>query len=146
LNEKEIMERRNEYISELLNEQSECQLNEVAKVEGPLKEITEEDVKAALEGVKKGKAAGLTGVTIDLLQAAAMVGLRELTNIMNDKMYGEKIPEDWKSNTTIPIYKGMGDVMEYGKYRRMRLLEHGMKVYEYVLENRIRDMVAIGNY
>jgi len=50
----------------------------VAKVEGPLKEITEEEVKAALEGIP-------TGVTSDLLQAAGMVGLRDLTNIMNGK-------------------------------------------------------------
>jgi len=54
--------------------------------------------------MKKGKATGLTEITIDLLQAAGMVGLRELTNIMNDKIYGEKILEDWKCTTTIPIY------------------------------------------
>jgi len=62
------------------------------------------------------------------------------------KMYGESIPEDWKSSTTIPIYKGKGDAMDCGKYRRVRLLEHSMKVYEYVLEKIMRDMVAIGNY
>jgi len=59
----------------------------VAKVERPLKEITDEEVKAALKGMKKGKTAGPTGVTIDLFQAAEKVGLRELTNIMNDKIY-----------------------------------------------------------
>jgi len=42
----------------------------VAKVEGPLKKITEEELKAVLKVIKKGKAAGPTGVTIDLLQAA----------------------------------------------------------------------------
>jgi len=36
--------------------------------------------------------------------------------------------------------------MECGKYRGVRLLEHGRKVYEYILEKRIRDMVAIGIY
>jgi len=36
--------------------------------------------------------------------------------------------------------------MEYGKYRGLRLLKHGMKVYEYVLEKRMQNMVAIGNY
>jgi len=65
---------------------------------------------------------------------------------MNYKIYEEKIPEDWKSNTTILIYKGKGDAMECGKYRRVTLLEHGMKVYKYLLEKRMRNMVAIGNY
>jgi len=75
-----------ECFSELLNEQNEYQLDEMAKVEGPLTEITEEDVKSALKGIKKGKATGPTGVTIDLLQVTGMVGLRELTNVMNDKI------------------------------------------------------------
>ena len=144
--EKEIMERWREYFSKLLNEQSDYQLDEVEKVEGPLKEITAEEVEAALKEMKKGKAAGPSGVTSDLLRAAGRVGLRELTNIMNEKLYGEKIPEDWQNSTTIPIYKGKGDAMECGKYRGVRLLEHGMKVYEYVLEKRLRDMVEIGNY
>jgi len=61
VNEKEIMERWKEYFSELLNEHSEYQLDEVAKVEAPLKEITEEEVKAALKGMKKEEVAGLTG-------------------------------------------------------------------------------------
>jgi len=60
VNEKEIMERWKEYFSKHLKKQSEYQLDEVAKVEGPLKEITEE-VKAALKGMKMGKAAGPTG-------------------------------------------------------------------------------------
>jgi len=33
--------------------------------------------------------------------------------------------------------------MKCGKYRGVRLPEHGLKVYEYVLEKRIRDIVAI---
>jgi len=36
--------------------------------------------------------------------------------------------------------------MECGKYRGVRLLEHGIKVYEYVLEKIMRDIVPIGNY
>ena len=36
--------------------------------------------------------------------------------------------------------------MECGNYRGVRLLDHGMKVYEYVLEKRLRKIVDIGNY
>jgi len=96
------MEKWEEYLNELLKEQ----LDEVVKVEGPLNEITEEEVKAALKGMQEGKEAGPSGVPIDLLQAAGMVGSRELTNNMNDIIY-----EDWKSSTTIPIYKGKGDAI-----------------------------------
>ena len=36
--------------------------------------------------------------------------------------------------------------MDCGNYRGVRLLEHGMKVYEYVLERRLREIVDIGDY
>jgi len=51
VNEKEIMERLTDYFSEFLNEQSEFQLDEEAKVEGQLKEFIEEKVRAALKGM-----------------------------------------------------------------------------------------------
>jgi len=49
----------------------------VAKVEGKWKEITEEEMEAALTGKKREKAAEPPGVTGELLQAAGMVGLKE---------------------------------------------------------------------
>ena len=74
------------------------------------------------------------------------VGIRELSNIFNDLLEGKEIPKDWKNNITIPIYKGKGDAMNCGNYRGVRLLEQGMKVNEYVLERRLREIVDIGDY
>lgn len=67
--------------------------------------------------------------------------MRELTNIMNEWPGSERIPEDWKNSTTTPIYKSK-DAMECAKQTGVRLLEHGMKVYEDVLEKRLslRDL------
>ena len=110
----------------------------------PLREITEVEVEAALEGMKKGKAAGPSGLTSE--QAAGKVGIKELRNFFNNLLEGEEIPKDWKDSLTIPIYKGKGKAMECGNYRGMRLLEHGMKVYEYVLGRRLREIVGIGSY
>jgi Reverse transcriptase (RNA-dependent DNA polymerase) len=122
------------------------QIEEVAKIEGPLKEITEREVEAALKAMKKGKAAGPSGVTSDLLKAAGEVGKIEMANIMNERLFGAKISEDWTNSFTIPIYRGKGDAMEGSKYRGVRLLEHGMKAHEHVLEKRLRDLVDIGKY
>ena len=36
--------------------------------------------------------------------------------------------------------------MDCGKYRGVRLLEHGMRVYEYVLEKRLRKILDIRSY
>jgi hypothetical protein len=43
----------------------------------------------------------------------------------------------------VPIYKGKGDVRECGSYRGVKLLEHGMKILERILEKRLRQIINI---
>ena len=86
------------------------------------------------------KAAGPMGSTCELLQAAGRVGIRELRNIFNNLLVREELPKDWKDSITIAIYEEKGDAMDCGNYRGVMLLEHGMKVYESVLE------IDIGRY
>ena len=47
------------------------------------------------------------------------------------------------TSVVVPIYKGKGDVMNCGAYRGVKLLEHGMKIVERVLEKRIRALVEV---
>ena len=53
------------------------------------------------------------------------------------------MPELWKRSTVVPLYKGKGNVLECGNYHTIKLLEHGMKVVEYVFEKRLRKMIEI---
>ena len=91
--------------------------------------------------MKSGKAAGPTGVTSDLLKRSGITG--ELTRVFRSIFDKGEIPEDWKNSMTVPIYKGKGDALECGKYRRVRLLEHGMKLFEKVLEERLRKLIQV---
>ena len=43
----------------------------------------------------------------------------------------------------MPIFKGKGDVMSCGSYRRVKLLEHVIKIVERVLERQIRTLVSL---
>ena len=43
----------------------------------------------------------------------------------------------------VPIFKEKSDVMSYGSYRGVILLEHAMKIVERVLERRIRTLVHL---
>jgi Reverse transcriptase (RNA-dependent DNA polymerase) len=79
----------------------------------------------------------------EMFQAAEEEGVRCLTELCNTVVKERKIPEDWKHSLLIPVYKGKGDPLECGSYRAIKLLEHGMKVVERVLENRIREQVSI---
>ena len=54
-----------------------------------------------------------------------------------------RIPVDWELSTLVPLYKGKGDPLDCGSYRAIKLLEHGMKVLERVLEKRIRQKLKI---
>ena len=78
MNDNEIMDRWKEYFMVLLNEHNDYKIDESAKSEGPLREITEVEVETALKGMKKGKAAGPSGLTSELLQAAGKVGIKKL--------------------------------------------------------------------
>ena len=46
------------------------------------------------------------------------------------------MPQDWRTSTVVLIYKKKGSVMDCASYRGVKLLEHGMKVPERLLEKR----------
>ena len=66
-----------------------------------------------------------------------------LTSICNRIVKEETIPESWQMSELVPIYKGKGDVLKYSSTQGIKLLEHGMKVAERVLERRLRQAVEI---
>ena len=53
------------------------------------------------------------------------------------------MPHDWRMGTVVPIYKQKGSVMDCASYRGVKLLEHGMKVVERLLEKRLRRLVKV---
>ena len=55
---------------------------------------------------------------------------------------GEK-PNDRNKSYMINVYKGKGDALECGSYRGIKLLEHAMKVFERVVESRLRQILQI---
>ena len=56
---------------------------------------------------------------------------------------GKGMSKDWKTSVMVPIYKGKGDVTNCSAYtnKRVKLLEHGMKIIERVLEKRIKALI-----
>ena len=93
--------------------------------------------------MKNRKVVGPTQVTADLLKAGGDFCAEELAAICRRVAEEERPPDDWKDSWTSPIYKGKEDSLLCEKHRRMRLLEHAMKVYEKVLEGRLREILQI---
>ena len=133
-----------EYMEKLLNvenewdKQVECDL-----VQGPSCRIEEEEVAKALKCMKKGKAAGPSGVVVEMMAAGGDLTVEWMTDLLNNIIEEGRIPTDWTKSTLVPLYKGKGDPLQCGSYRAIKLLEQGMKVMERVLEKRVRSQVKI---
>ncbi|XP_063895323.1 LINE-1 retrotransposable element ORF2 protein [Helicoverpa armigera] len=54
-------------------------------------------------------------------------------------LHEEVIPQEWCSSSLVPIFKNKGDVQDCGNYRGIKLMSHTMKVWEKVIEKRVRE-------
>ena len=80
-----------------------------------------------------GKANGPTGIFKERL-AAFPHGKQVILQIANKILDGKDMPHDWRTSKVVPIYKKKASVMDCASYRGVKLLEHGMKVVERLLE------------
>ena len=72
-------------------------------------------------------------------------GATFLTNLSNEIMRTEQMPDEWRKSTLISIYKNKGDVQSCGNYRGIKLLSHTMKIWERLIDKRIRAEVVISD-
>ena len=112
-------------------------------MQGPCCRIEKEEIRKALKCMKQGKAAGPSGIVVEMMTAGGDLSEDWMTDLINCIITEGRIPTDWTKSTLVPLYKGKGDPLVCGSYRAIKLLEQGMKVLERVLEKRIRSQVKI---
>ena len=134
-----------DYFEILLNEENENEFDSEPVVEGPIEDVTLPEVRAALRAMKPRRAAGPSGVTSDLFKYVGETGVKELHQVFQEIFLSGKCPDEWSESLTVAIYKGKGDPLQCGKHRGLRLLEHGMKIFEKVLDRRLRKLVNISD-
>ena len=100
-------------------------------------------VNKALAKMKSGKAAGPSGIIVEMLKAAGSKGIVFLRELTKSVVKHGKIPEDWEMSFILNLYKGKGDALNRGKYRGLKLTEHVMKVMESIVDGMIGEMIAI---
>ena len=59
---------------------------------------------------------------------------------------GERMPEEWRRSVLIPIYKNKEDAQSCGNYRGIKLMSHTIKVWERIIETRLRNRVEISKH
>ena len=90
--------------------------------------------------MKAGKAAG---IVVEMIQAAGDTGVSMIRDLAAAIIRGGKVPSDWEQSFIVCLYKGKGDALERGDYRRLKLTEQVMKVLERIVDDLIRQLVSI---
>uniref|UniRef100_A0A3B3BTI6 ribonuclease H n=1 Tax=Oryzias melastigma TaxID=30732 RepID=A0A3B3BTI6_ORYME len=140
-----VMERWKEYFEELMNEENEREqrVEEVTVVEQEVRKISKGEVRGALKRMKSGKALGPDDIPVEVWKCLGEMAVEFLTGLFNRILGGEKMPEEWRRSVMVPIFKNKGDVQSCGNYRGIKLMSHTMKVWERVVEARLRAEVNI---
>lgn len=142
--DEDIMSRWKEHFEEILDAVKQTQENDtdieeriVDENRGHRKEIEQEEVEEAVRQLKRGKAAGHDRITPEMLKGLGKIGMEILTDLYNKIWHEEKIPEDWEVGIILPIHK-KGDNRECTNYRGITLLSVALKVYERLLDKRLK--------
>ena len=110
---------------------------------GPPLYITEEMISKAIAKMKTGKAAGPSGIVIEMIRSAGKEIIKSITNLADRIIKEGCIPSDWNLSYIVSLYKGKGDALSRHSYRGLKLLDQVMKIIERVLDSVIRSQVDI---
>ena len=55
------------------------------------------------------------------------------------------MPEEWRDSVLIPIFMNKGDVQSCSNYRGIKLISHTMKLWERIVEKRLRSDLKFSN-
>lgn len=149
--EDEIIKRWKEHFEELLEESQTCEENErkeeqesgIARIdiETEAEEITKGELINVLNKLRNGKAPGHDNIKPEQLKYMGEEGEQILLKMLNKIWELGKIPTDWEKAVIFPIYK-KGDNRNCSNYRGISLLCTAAKVYEAILENKLRQVTT----
>ncbi|KAK3572671.1 hypothetical protein QTP86_004033 [Hemibagrus guttatus] len=143
--EESVQRRCKEYFEELMNEENEREkrVEGVNSVEQKVDKVRKDEVRKALKRMKSGKAVGPDDIPVEVWKCLGEAAVEFLANLFNRVLESERMPEEWRRSVLVPIIKNKGDVQSCSNYRGIKLMSHTMKLWERVLEARVRKVVEI---
>jgi hypothetical protein len=108
-----------------------------------VRRIQENEVKDALKRMKGGKAMGPDGIPIEMERSFGYVAIVWLTKLFNIIFGSNKIPDEWRRSILVPIFKNKRDVQNCTNYRWIKLMSHIMKLWERIIEHRLRGVTNV---
>ncbi|KAK3543381.1 hypothetical protein QTP70_018399 [Hemibagrus guttatus] len=143
--EESVQRRWKEYFEELMNEENEREkrVEGVNSVEQKVDKIRKDEVRKVLKRMKSGKAVGPDDIPVEVWKCLGEAAMEFLTSLFNRVLESERMPEEWRRSVLVPIFKNKGDVQSCSNYRGIKLISHTMKLWERVVEARLRKVVEI---
>ncbi|KAL5168243.1 LINE-1 retrotransposable element ORF2 protein [Glycine soja] len=148
VHEKDIKERWKVYFHNLFNDgygydSSSPDTREEDRNYKYYRRIQKQEVKEALKRMSNDKAVGPDNIPIEVWKTLGDRSLEWLTELFNEIMRSKRMPEEWRRSTLVPIYKNKGDIQNCANYRGIKLMSHTMKLWERVIERRLRKETQV---
>ena len=136
-----------EYYMGLMNEENERERreNDGERVNLEVESISKEEVRENMQRMKNGRAVGPDDIPVEVWKCLGESALKFLTKLYNRTMESERMPEEWRDSVLIPIFKNKGDVQSCSNYRGIKLIGHTMKLWERIIERRLRRDLTFSN-
>ena len=91
-----------------------------------------------------GKATGPDNIPVEVWKSFGEEGIDMLWDLIEYIEQEEKMPEEWKDSVIAPKYKAKGGIQVCESYRGIKLMSYKMKIWEKVIESRLREETSIG--
>ena len=92
------------HIEKIMNVENESdQMAKAYMFEGPVEEVTYEEVIKVMNKMKLGKAAGPSEVNMGMIMASGKFGVGVLKKLCQKVVDGKGMPEEWKTSVVVLI-------------------------------------------
>jgi hypothetical protein len=143
----EIKNRWREYFDKLFNDESEKTATELDDSIDTNRQFVQRiqvsEVKEALKKMKIGKALGPDDIPIEVWRYFGDIAIVWLTKLFNIIFRSNKMPDEWRTSILVPIFKNKGDIQNCTNYREIKLMSHTMKLWDRVIEHRLRKLITV---
>ena len=145
--EESVLRMWKEYYMGLMNEENERERREIdgERVNLEVESVSKEEVMENMQRMKNGKAVGPDDIPVEVWKCLGESALKFLTKLYNRTMESERMPEEWRDSVLIPIFKNKVDVQSCSNYRGIKLISHTMKLWERIVEKRLRSDLKFSN-
>ena len=120
-------------------------MQNVPETAGEVPPITVEEIRNQLAKMKGNKACGPDLIPIEVWKTMGEQGIVFLEKVLNEAITSG-VPSSWRLSELTPLFiKGKGSILECSNYRGIKLPSHTLKLLERIIDQRLRNIVDLGN-